>query len=147
MRILIADDEPVHLFLLEMFLKKWGYDVVSVDNGHEAWRILDGEYSPRMAILDWEMPGLDGIEICRAVRSSSVRPYTFILLVTARAQKADVQKGLAAGADDYLTKPYNPEELRRRLLAACQQLESTVALAPVECGDRGGPRMVAVRQS
>ena len=136
MRILIADDEPVHLFLLEMFLKKWGYTVISVDSGSEAWRILDGEDSPRMAILDWEMPGLDGIEICRAVRRSEKRPYTYILLLTARAQKADIQKGLAAGADGYLAKPYDPEELRKRLLAACKQLESTVEIAPFE-GDAG----------
>ena len=136
MRILIADDEPVHLFLLEMFLKKWGYEVIGVDSGSEAWRILDGEDSPRMAILDWEMPGLDGIEICRAVRRSEKRPYTYILLLTARAQKADIQKGLAAGADSYLAKPYDPEELRKRLLAACKQLESTVEIAPFE-GDAG----------
>jgi two-component system phosphate regulon response regulator PhoB len=90
---------------------------------------------------------MDGIEICRAVRRSAEVSPPYVLLLTARAQKADVQKGLAAGADDYLIKPYDPEELRGRLLAACQQLESTVALAPVECGARCDPRMVAVRQS
>ena len=140
MRILIADDESVHLFLLEMFLKKWGYEVVSVDNGREAWQILEGQVKPRMAILDWELPEMDGIEICRAVRRSAAPPYTYILLLTARAQKADIQKGLAAGADDYLTKPYDPEELRNRLLAACKHLETTAAFAPCErgaCGEVG----------
>ena len=146
-RILIAEDEPVHLFLLEMFLKKWGYEAISADNGREAWRVLDGEDSPRIAILDWEMPGLDGIEICRAVRRSGGRPYTYILLLTARAQKADIQKGLAAGADDYLTKPYDPEELRKRLLAGCKQLESTAEFAPFEGAARGDAGVVPVRQS
>lgn len=118
MRILIADDEPTHLFLLEMFLKKWGYEVRSVDSGAEAWRILDGVNSPRMAILDWQLPDLDGVEICRRLRQSPDRPYTYILLLTARAQQADIRKGLDAGADDYLTKPYDPEELQKRILAA-----------------------------
>ena len=147
MRILIADDEPVHLFLLEMFLKKWGYDVISVDNGSEAWRILNGDDSPRMAILDWELPGLNGIEICRAVRQSEKPPCPYILLLTARAQKADIQKGLAAGANDYLTKPYDPEELRRRLQAACKHLESAVELASCENSARGNAGIVAVPQT
>lgn len=141
MRILIADKESVHLFLLEMFLKKWGYEVIPVDNGREAWKILDGEDSPPMAILDWELSELNGVEICRAVRRSAVPPYPYVLLLTARAQKADIQKGLAAGADDYLTKPYDPQELRKRLLAACHQLESAVALAPCEGSPRGDARL------
>ena len=147
-RILIADDEPVHLFLLEMFLKKWGYQVICVESGNEAWQILDGEDSPRMAILDWQLPGMDGIEICRAVRRSEKRAYTYILLLTARAQKADIQMGLAAGANDYLIKPYDPEELRKRVLAACKQLESPADLPSSEDNrNPGDAGIVAVRGS
>lgn len=146
-RILIADHEPTHLFLLEMFLKKWGYEVVCVENGREALQVFQGEDRPGIAILDWELPGLDGIEICRAVRRSEALPYIYILLLTARAQKADIQKGLAAGADDYLTKPYDPQELRGRLLAACKQLESTVEVATLNNSTPSDAGVSPVRQS
>ena len=124
MRMLIADDEPTHLFLLEMFLKKWGYEVLSADNGGEAFRILCVENSPRMAILDWQLPGMNGIEICRTLRRSKERSYTYILLLSARAQKADILNGMASGADDYLTKPYHPEDLKEKLLTARKAVES-----------------------
>lgn len=119
-QVLIADDEPHHLFLLEMFLKKWGYEVIGTDSGTEAWQILQRENSPRMIILDWQLPGMDGIEICRGLRRSEVQPHKYLLLLTARAQKTDMLAGLAAGADDYIAKPYDPEELRGRLFTACQ---------------------------
>ena len=124
MRILIADDEPAHLLLLEMFLKKWGYEVISTDSGGEAFQILREGNSPRMAILDWQLPGMNGIEICRALRWSEERPSTYILLLSARAQKADILHGMASGADDYLTKPYHPEDLKEKLLAAHKAVES-----------------------
>jgi DNA-binding response OmpR family regulator len=121
-QVLIADDEPVHLFLLEMFLKKWGYKVVSTDDGTQAWRILQTGSSPLLAVLDWQLPGMDGVEICRAVRTG--QRYKYILLLTARAQKTDILKGMEAGADAYLTKPYEPNELRDRLQAASQRVSN-----------------------
>lgn len=128
MRVLIADDETVHTFLLEMFLTKWGYEVVSTDSGTEAWRILCEENSPRIVILDWNLPGMDGVEICQSLRRAERaggQPPTYVLLLTARTQRSDLKKGMAAGADDYLTKPYEPAELQERLLAACNFIQGS----------------------
>ena len=124
MKILVADDEPSILFLLTMFLKKWGYEVIAADNGTEAWQVLQQEDAPRLAILDSKMPGIEGVAICREIRKRTEQPYVYIMLLTAQAQKADIQTGLAAGADDYLTKPFEPEDLRTRLLAGRRLLES-----------------------
>jgi two-component system, cell cycle response regulator len=115
MNILIAEDDPVSRRVLEEFLKKWGYDVVAVSNGADAWAVLAADNPPRMAILDWMMPELEGIEICRRVRSLSGRPYTFLILLTAHGQKQSLLAGLQAGADDYLSKPFDAAELRARL--------------------------------
>lgn len=103
--------------LLENWLQKWKYEVTSVDNGLEAWGVLQEEDSPRMAILDWMMPGLDGIELCRRIRRQPPGPYKYVLLLTAKGSKEDVVAGLDAGADDYLTKPFDANELRARLRA------------------------------
>ena len=138
MQILIADDEPTHLFLLEMFLKKWGYEVRSADNGLEAWEILREENSPALAILDWELPGLSGVEICRRVKAGHRQPEPYIMMLTARAQKMDRHRGQEAGADDYMTKPFDPEELRGQLETACQVLESRGAPA-FACSDLRPP--------
>ncbi|HVB36141.1 MAG TPA: diguanylate cyclase [Candidatus Acidoferrales bacterium] len=115
MKVLIAEDDPVSRRLLEAFLRKWGYAVVAVAKGDDAWALLDAEDPPRLAILDWMMPGIEGIEICRRIREKSERPYTFIILLTARGQKQSLLAGLKAGADDYLSKPFDAEELRARL--------------------------------
>lgn len=125
MKILAAEDEPGILFVLEMFLKKWGYEVISACNGAEAWQILQEEGAPRLAILDWMMPGMQGVEICREVRKRTEQPKVYILLLTAKAQKEDILAGLKAGADDYLTKPFEPEELRLHLEIGCRMIEST----------------------
>jgi diguanylate cyclase (GGDEF)-like protein len=115
MKILIAEDDPVSRRLLEAFLRKWGYQVVAVAKGDDAWALLEAEDPPRLAILDWMMPGIEGIEICRRVRERSGRPYTFMILLTARDQKQSLLVGMKAGADDYLSKPFDAEELRARL--------------------------------
>jgi two-component system, cell cycle response regulator len=118
MKILIADDDAVSRRVLEEFLRKWGYQVASVANGADAWALLEADDSPRIAILDWMMPELEGVEVCRRVRARSDRAYTFLILLTAHGQKDSLLSGLKAGADDYLSKPFNAEELRARLQVA-----------------------------
>jgi diguanylate cyclase (GGDEF)-like protein len=114
-KILIADDDPVSLHLLRSFLVKWGYVVTVATDGVQALRILETDDAPRLVVLDWMMPGMDGIQICEQIRKRSDRPYVYILLLTARSQKTDLLRGLAFGADDYLTKPFDAQELRARL--------------------------------
>lgn len=114
-KILIAEDDPVSQRMLQSFLTKWGYEIIAVSSGTEALRILEGPDAPPLAVLDWMMPGLEGPEICREIRKDPERPYTYVLLLTARTQKEDLLKGLEAGADDYLTKPFDVQELRARL--------------------------------
>jgi len=123
MRILIAEDDPVSRHLLETFLSKWGYEVMVSAEGADAWRKLQPDDAPRLAILDWMMPGISGLEVCREVRKGPPEPYIYILLLTAKDRKHDVLEGLEAGADDYLTKPFDPHELRARLRAGRRILE------------------------
>ncbi|MEO8372767.1 MAG: diguanylate cyclase [Candidatus Solibacter sp.] len=117
MRVLAAEDNPVFQAMLKTMLTRWGYQAVMARNGTEAFRILESEDAPRLAVLDWMMPGMDGVEICRRVRSSNREPYVYILLLTARTEAQDLIEGMDAGADDYLTKPFNAQELRVRLRA------------------------------
>jgi len=123
MRILIAEDNPVSRHLLEAFLVKWDYEVIVTANGADAWRELQRDRTLRLAILDWMMPGMSGVEVCREVRKCPPEPYVYVLLLTAKDQKYDVLEGLEAGADDYLTKPFDPYELRARLRAGRRILE------------------------
>ena len=117
MRILIADDSNVSRHLLESIVKKWGYQVITTADGNQAWDALQQPDAPRMAILDWMMPGLTGPEVCRLVRQKGIEPYTYILLLTSRTQKQDVIEGMTAGADDYVVKPFDQQELNVRLRA------------------------------
>ncbi len=115
MKILIAEDDAVSRRLLEKLLIASGYEVVATVDGPSAWELLQAPDAPRLALLDWMMPGMDGVEVCRQVRKRVGRPYIYILLLTARDAKIDVIEGLESGADDYLTKPYNTLELKARL--------------------------------
>ena len=117
MRILIADDDPTTLLLLESALKDWGYEVVSVRDGNAAWDILRSVDSPPLALLDWMMPGLSGIELCRKVRHESESPFTYLVLLTGKTRTHDVVQGMESGADDYLSKPFEEQELKVRLRA------------------------------
>ena len=123
MRALIAEDDSISRRMLEAFLVKWGYEVMVASEGEEAWRILQGNDAPRLAVLDWMMPGRDGIDICRSLRQRKGRAYIYTILLTARGQKEDVVEGLEAGADDYITKPFDPYELRARLRAGRRIVE------------------------
>jgi diguanylate cyclase (GGDEF)-like protein len=101
---------------------------VIAQNGNEAWRILESDDAPRLAVLDWMMPGLDGVQICRRVRSANRDPYIYIVLLTARTDAEDLVEGMEAGADDYLTKPFNAQELRVRIRAGHRILNLQDAL-------------------
>jgi diguanylate cyclase (GGDEF)-like protein len=114
-KIVIAEDDPISRRLLEVFLTRWGYQVAVATSGTEALELLEQEDAPRLAVLDWMMPGLEGIQVCRKIRERQDRPYTYILLLSARTQKQDLLLGLESGADDYLTKPFDAQELRARL--------------------------------
>jgi two-component system, cell cycle response regulator len=113
--ILIAEDDYVSRLALQRLLERWGHTVQVARDGEEAWEMLSQEGSPRLAILDWMMPGLDGLEVCRRVRGLDLDGYTYILILTGRDQKADMISALEGGADDYLTKPVDRRELAARL--------------------------------
>jgi diguanylate cyclase (GGDEF)-like protein len=126
MRILIADDSLVSRHLLEATLRKWNYEVLVACDGNEAWSLLRGEDPPRMAILDWVMPGMSGLDVCKRVRDHSRKDdvnYTYLLLLTSKSQREDLIEGMEAGADDYLTKPFDQHELKVRLRAGSRVID------------------------
>lgn len=115
MQILIAEDEPVSLGMLEASLKSWNYEVIVTENGDDALKALEAENAPLLAVLDVMMPGIDGLEVCRRARKIDRQIPPFIILLTAKDRKEDVIEGIKAGANDYLVKPFNRDELRVRL--------------------------------
>jgi sigma-B regulation protein RsbU (phosphoserine phosphatase) len=123
MRVLIAEDDPVSRRLLEATLKNFGFEVILAATGGEAWAVLQGESPPSLAILDWMMPEIDGVEICRRVRQLPTATPPYLILLTAKAEKTDVVIGLDAGANDYLIKPYDRSELRARMQVGTHVLE------------------------
>jgi two-component system cell cycle response regulator len=125
-KILVAEDDPVSRRLLEVILRKWGYEIVTCADGQAAWDALQAPDAPQLVILDWMMPRLDGLQVCKKVRNPDERPaepYVYIILLTAKSQKTDMVTGLEAGADDYLTKPFDAQELRMRLRAGRRILD------------------------
>jgi len=129
MRILIADDDFTSRSILAGLLVKHGYEVVMTSNGVEACAVMQRPDAPRLVILDWIMPELDGIEVCRRLRALPLDPPPYILMLTARDQKADIVSGLDAGANDYLPKPPNPEELRARVGVGRRMVETQAQLS------------------
>jgi len=115
MKILIAEDDSISRRLLQAALVRWGYEVVVTTNGREAWEVLQNPDPPLLLVLDWLMPEVDGIEICREARQSDTLKSAYIILLTSRGSKEDVIQGLEAGADDYVTKPFDHGELRARV--------------------------------
>jgi CheY-like chemotaxis protein len=128
--VLIAEDEAVSRRLLEATLRRWGHDVVVTVDGDAAWAALERPDAPSIAVLDWRMmPGLEGVEICRRVqaRGSATPPY--LVLLTANSERPNIIAGLEAGADDFMGKPFDPEELRARLVVATRVVELRRKLA------------------
>lgn len=115
MRILIAEDDLTSRTVLEGVLKKSGHDVTAVASGVEAWNIMQSPDAPSMAILDWMMPGMDGPEVARRVRDLQSKRHSYIIMLTTKGEKSDIVTALEAGADDYLTKPFDAGELRARV--------------------------------
>ena len=128
MKILIADDDSIPRRLLHAALVKAGHEVVSTCDGTEAWQVLQAADAPRLVILDWLMPGMDGVEVCRRVRQRDTAPYSYLILLTSKDRKEDLIAGLEAGADDYLTKPFDPQELQVRLRTGQRVLDLQTAL-------------------
>jgi sigma-B regulation protein RsbU (phosphoserine phosphatase) len=123
MKILIADDEDVTRLKLKFLLGKYGYEVETAADGLEAWQALQKPDGPRVALLDWMMPGLDGIEVCRRVRAMNGPEPPYLILLTARQDKGSIVAGLRSGANDYLSKPFDLEELRARIEVGIRMVE------------------------
>jgi DNA-binding response OmpR family regulator len=128
-RILIAEDHYVSRHLLERNLSNWGFDVITAEDGDAAVRVLESEDAPPLAIVDWMMPKLDGLEVCRRIREKKDRPYIYLVLLTAKSHKEEIATGLEAGADDYVIKPFDPDELRARLKVGQRVVELERQLA------------------
>ena len=137
MRILIADDDRMSTMMLGRTLESWGFEVVAVDDGNAAWARIIGDAPPALVIIDWMMPGLDGIELCRRIRATALRAPVYVILLTARTSRQDLVAGLEAGADDYLTKPFDPDEIRARIhvgqrtLAMMANIKQLTGLLPI----------------
>jgi phosphoserine phosphatase RsbU/P len=127
--VLIAEDDPTSRRLLEGTLRRWGHDVLVTIDGDEAWRVLQRTEAPSVAILDWMMPGIQGVEICRRVQAQQSPAPPYLILLTANTQRANVVEGLEAGADDYMGKPFDHDELRARLIVATRVVQLRRKLA------------------
>jgi DNA-binding response OmpR family regulator len=128
-QVLVAEDDAVSRVLLENILHDWGYDVISVADGSAAWDVLTGPTAPRLSILDWQMPGPDGLELCRRLRSNRATDSTYVLLLTGKGGTDNVVQGLRAGANDYITKPFDLDELAARLGVGRRVVELQLSLA------------------
>ena len=129
MRVLIVDDEPIVRRLHEASLTGWGYQVVSASGGEQAWEIFQSDDPPELAILDWTMPGMDGLELCTRIRALAREPKPYLIFVTAKARTQDIVTGLGAGADDYIVKPFEREELHARVQVGFRMLALQATLA------------------
>ena len=126
-KVLIAEDNPVVRKGLVNFLIKWGYEPIEVENGDDAWRLLEEGKNIRLAIVDWNLPGLSGLQVCQRLRVSSEIPYVYTIIFSARRSKEEQLLALDGGADDYLVKPCKPSELRSRLGVGRRIIETALA--------------------
>lgn len=129
MRILMAEDDLVSQRVLQTMLTKWGFEPIVVNNGSDAWSWLQKTDAPQLAILDWMMPGMDGVDVCRAVRALERDCPSYLILLTAKGRKEDIVTGLEAGANDFLTKPFDREELHARIHVGVRVVELQTELA------------------
>ena len=127
--VLVADDEPVSRTVVSAMLRKAGYPVILASDGEQAWKTLDAADSPSLALLDWEMPGLQGPEVVERIRNRASQAPTYVILLTSRDSSADIVRGLRAGADDYVTKPANEDELIARVNVGARVVQLQIALA------------------
>lgn len=123
LKILVAEDNKFFRRLIEVNLTQWGHEVMGCANGAQALKALTDPEGPKLAIMDWEMPEMEGVEVCREVRKVKDKPYIYIIMLTAKSLKEDVILGLESGADDYITKPFDPLELKVRVRAATRIVE------------------------
>jgi len=128
MKVLVAEDDAVSRLLLESILHEWDYEVVCTSDGSQAWNLLTGPAAPRLCILDWQMPELDGLELCRRIRADRATQSTYVLLLTGKGGTENVVQGLKSGANDYLTKPFDLDELAARLAVGRRVVELQQAL-------------------
>lgn len=129
MKILVADDSETSRAILVSLLKKSGYEVIEASDGESAWNELQKPDAPKLVLLDWVMPGIDGLELCKLIRDKLTKLQPYIIFVTAQESKEDIVKGLNAGANDYLVKPFNNDELRARVSVGARVIELQEALA------------------
>jgi phosphoserine phosphatase RsbU/P len=123
MKMLIAEDESISRTMLQAILSEWGFEVVSVADGDEAWTVMQEADAPQLAVLDWVMPGRNGLTLCRELRELKRQDPLYIILLTSKRERGDIVRGLDAGADDYIAKPYDSEELRARVSVGRRLLE------------------------
>jgi len=154
MKILIAEDDSTSRRILEAVLAKWGHDVVSVADGNKALEKLRDTDAPKLAVLDWMMPEMDGVEVCRRLRQTEITTPTYTILLTARCDKKDIIEGLDAGADDYIAKPFDNDELRARInvgrriielqktLAEKEKLKGVIEMSGAVCHELNQPMQV-----
>ena len=128
MKILIAEDDPASRIALKTILQKWGHEIVVAEDGNHAWKILQTD-SPKLAILDWMMPGIEGVELCRRIREKTDGDYVYIILLTVKVENEEIVAGLDAGADDYITKPFDREVLRSRVAVGARIVQYETLLA------------------
>lgn len=151
MKLLIAEDDLTSRTMLQVLLTKWGYEVLGTADGQEAFDALQDKDAPQLAILDWMMPGLDGLELCRKLRDQQRDRSLYLILLTIKGETDDIVKGLGAGADDYVAKPYNHAELRARVDAGrriimmqnetrqCNKLQGALEMAGAVCHELNQP--------
>ena len=137
MRVLIADDDLVLRHSLKVHLERWSYQVTECADGHQAWAALQSDDRPLLAIFDWNMPGMDGVDLCRQIRTIPALTGMYVILLTSNQDQKDIIAGLESGADDYITKPFHWDELRARLRIGCRivGLQQTLAARVEELQD------------
>ena len=128
-KILVAEDDAVSRRLIQVSLEQWGWEPVVTEDGNSAWKIISGPEAPAIGVIDWMMPGMDGLTLCRRVRGRQpIRP-AYLILLTARGAREDLVAGLAAGADDYVIKPFDRAELRARIEVGIRVLDLQAELS------------------